>query len=90
MLHNHEKSCTGTTFFSLIILTFPYWSVFLLHRAPLAASLSLVITHVSCRCWSQPAYYLPKLIVAEVQQEEISQGEVGQVSYFLQPVVVQH
>ncbi len=59
------------------------------HGAPLAANFSL-ITHVVRRCWSQPAAYLPKLIVAEVQEEEISQGEVGQVSYFLQPVVVQH
>ncbi len=48
------------------------------------------MTHVARRRWSQPAAYLPKLIVAEVQQEEISEGEVGQVSYFLQPVVVQH
>jgi hypothetical protein len=34
--------------------------------------------------------YLFKLIVAEIKEKEIGQGEVGQVSNVLQPVVVEH
>ena len=39
---------------------------------------------------SAPRTYLLKLIVAQIQEEEISEGEVGQVSYFLDLVVVEH
>ena len=39
---------------------------------------------------SAPSTYLLKLIVAQIQEEEISEGEVGQVSYFLDLVVVEH